>query len=160
MARRATGLTHFIVCLVALLAAGCLGGKRDVYRPPATARESCEQVVLGRSFGRRPPVDVFNREVDRCLNEYRGIFHAGDPDLTARASRCIRRTGTADVDIIVNAVNTNAGRNLEFGVEVRNVQIVQSGTGTSIGTFPTLRYRVPAGTPFSQDSPVALPVGT
>lgn len=161
MARRARWLTHVAVAFLILSSTGCALRKTDVdpYRPPASARESCEQLVRSRLPG-RVPVDVFNREVERCLNEYAGIFRAGDPDLTVRRSSCARRGTSADIAITVYAVNTHAGRNLEFWVELRNGQFVQTGTGTQLGTFPTLRYRVPPGTPFPQDTSVALPVGT
>jgi hypothetical protein len=154
--------TVILICLI-LLAAGCRGGlfgKHDPYRPPATARESCEQLVLGRSFGISPGPDILDAEIDRCLKEYSGLFHAKDPELTELRSRCVRRSSSADIDITVTAVNTHAGRNLEFWIELRNGQIVQSGTSTQLGTFPTLRYRVPPGTPFYENSPVALRVGT
>src|SRR5262245_20487109 len=159
MTGQTTRSTLAAVCAVVLLAGGCFG-KSDTYRPPTSARESCEQIVLARSLGARLPADLFNREVDRCLNEYRGIFHSDDPDLSVRTVRCGRRTGTSDVNISVNVVNTHPGRNLEFWVELRNGRIVQPGSGTLLGTFPTLRYRVPPGVAFAQNSPVLLPVGT
>ena len=158
MTRQTTRSSFAAVCALVLLA-GCFG-TRDTYRPPTSARESCEQIVLARSLGARLPVDLFNREVDRCLNEYRGIFHADGPDLSVRTARCARSPGTSDVNISVNAVNTHPGRDLEFWVEIRNGRIVQPGTGTLLGTFPTLRYRVPPGVAFPQNSPVLLPVGT
>lgn len=167
MTRRRTVLTWTAVCVLTLVLSGCVRnyyiGIRPLgeHRAPSNAREACEQIVLGRSMGMLPPGDLLSVLIERCLNEYRGIFHAGDPDLTTdpRTARCVRRS--ADIDIYVYVTNTHAGRSdLSFWVELRNGQFVQPGTGAVLGTFPTLRYRVPVGTFFHENVPVELSMGT